>query len=372
MRAGLVSLRDRELQLLKEKEEILAELKSWDEEISWKKYAAEELEKTLEALRQGSDAGQLPRCAAELRQGTASTQSEEIVLEDTDELQQRLSAALADLSKPLENPWDEESFKRQFDADDDQLADFLKDLTAEQRLVWELQNVPEVSPRLDQRLIADLKKAGKKAEVDVLSAAAGAPSDAERQYRALLWLHHKDLNVSYVEPGAGSQSLLTIACRHGHCDVAAALLERKADINHRSSSQLTALSAACERGSTSCARLLLQAAADCNEASKGCSMLAVAARCTAPDQGLALTKLLLAFRADTNQADPFGQTPLMVAAAARNPRCCEALLEAGACVTDEDNEGKSAAKRAKEQGLDGLAAKLCADEKWKSQELQAA
>lgn len=126
----------------------------------------------------------------------------------------------------------------------------------------------------------------------------------------------------------------------------------QADINHRSSSQLTALSAACERGSaldgrllqavgsgpavqdsstlrsqgTSCARLLLQAAADCNEArlrnlgtwepegqlrsekaswsfhnfhpcaplvnnhgcveaSKGCSMLAVAARCTAPDQG---------------------------------------------------------------------------------------
>ena len=32
----------------------------------------------------------------------------------------------------------------------------------------------------------------------------------------------------------------------------------------------------------------------------------------------------------SGKADPFGQTPLMVAA--------EALLEAGACVTDEDNE----------------------------------
>lgn len=40
----------------------------------------------------------------------------------------------------------------------------------------------------------------------------------------------------------------------------------------------------------------------------------------------------------SGKADPFGQTPLMLAAAARNPRCCEALLEAGACVTDEDNE----------------------------------
>jgi len=47
----------------------------------------------------------------------------------------------------------------------------------------------------------------------------------------------------------------------------------------------------------------------------------------------------LDIRADSNRkADPFGQTPLMVAAAARNLRCCEALLEAGACVTDEDNE----------------------------------
>ena len=99
------------------------------------------------------------------------------------------------------------------------------------------------------------------------------------------------------------------------------------------------------------------------------------------------------------KADPFGRTPLMVAAAARNLRCCEALLEAGACVSDEDNEascrhfsvkrcnlnqankvnswghtaelrlkfsedgiygqGKSAATLAKEQGLDHLAAKLC-------------
>jgi len=35
-------------------------------------------------------------------------------------------------------------------------------------------------------------------------------------------------------------------------------------------------------------------------------------------------------------------------------------------------QGKSAAKRAKEQGLDGLAAKLCADEKWKLQQFQVA
>eukprot|EP00434_Breviolum_minutum_P029449 symbB.v1.2.026040.t1/scaffold2573.1/size76014/1 len=114
-------------------------------------------------------------------------------------------------------------------------------------------------------------------------------------------------------------------------------------------------------GGTTCVRLLLQAAADCNEVSKGSSVLALAARCPA-EPGLAMTRLLLEFRANPNQAgrDPFGQTPLMVAAAARNLRCCEALLEAGACVTDEDNEGKNAAELAKEHGLDGLAAKLCA------------
>eukprot|EP00913_Durusdinium_trenchii_P021477 g20185.t1 len=206
-----------------------------------------------------------------------------------------------------------ESFDRQYCPDDGELGDFLKGLTIEQQLVWELQNPSDVSPRVDRRLLGDLKKAGKKAEVEILTAAVGPPR-------------------------AASQSLLTLACRHGHCDVAAALLERK----ERS-----------DGGSVQCARLLLQAAANCNE---GCSVLALASACSG-EQGEALTKLLLEFRADVNQAHPRGRTPLMAAAIAGNSRCCEALLKAGACATDEDNEGKTAARLAKEQGF-GFAAKL--------------
>ena len=62
----------------------------------------------------------------------------------------------------------------------------------------------------------------------------------------------------------------------GWCDVANELLERRADVHQRSGTQLTALSAACARGSASCAEVLLQAAADPNEASKGRSVLALA------------------------------------------------------------------------------------------------
>ncbi|CAK9017941.1 unnamed protein product [Durusdinium trenchii] len=333
------ALQDKELQLLKEKDDILAQLASWDDEIAWKKTAAAQLEKTLAALQRGEDGVNMPRSAAELRRGTEAPPADvEPPKDQSEELLQRLTTALADLSKPWESTWDKESFDRQYCPDDGELGDFLKGLTIEQQLVWELQNPSDVSPRVDRRLLGDLKKAGKKAEVEILTAAVGPPSDPERQYRALLWLHHhRELNVSHVEPGAASQSLLTLACRHGHCDVAAALLERKAEVHHQSNSQLTALAAACQGGSVQCARLLLQAAANCNEASKGCSVLALASACSG-EQGEALTKLLLEFRADVNQADPRGRTPLMAAAIAGNSRCCEALLKAGACATDEDNE----------------------------------
>ncbi|CAJ1373857.1 unnamed protein product [Effrenium voratum] len=326
----LAVLRERERQLVQEKEEILAKIADRDAEISWKKYAASQLERTLEALQAGSEEN-LPRSCAELRGAShtlAAQQSEETA---DSELMRRLAAALAELPKQSSVRFDEESFEKQFgqDADDARLSDFLSSLSAEQRLVWELQNPSDVSPKLDRRLLNDLMKAGKKPEVEVLRA-AGSPSDVERQYRALLWLHHHaDLNACHAEPGAGGQSLLTLACRHGQQQVAAALLERKADVHHTSSSQLSALSAACQRGSVDCARMLLQAAADPNEASKGCSVLAIAARCPVPE-GLAVVKLLLEFRADANQVGFSGQTPFMAAAEAGNTLCKEALLEAGA------------------------------------------
>ncbi|CAE7415718.1 unnamed protein product [Symbiodinium pilosum] len=277
MAASLASLVQLERQLAKEKEDVLDQLAGWDEEIGWKKHVVSELEKTLEALRSG---GSGPRTAAEVR-GAVTAQNSSVddgqQKEENDELSRRLAAALADLPTTSTDRWDQASFEAQFNRSaDGQLADFLGTLEPEQRLVWELQNPPEASPKLDRRLLADLKDAGKSAEAEVLVAAAGKPSEAEEQYRSLLWIRYKTLNASHAEQGAGGQSLLTLACRNGWCDVASALLERQADVHHRSGSQLTALSAACMRGSVACVEILLQAHADPNEASKGRSALALA------------------------------------------------------------------------------------------------
>ncbi|CAE7863693.1 ANKHD1 [Symbiodinium microadriaticum] len=362
MAASLASLVQLQSQLTKEKADVLDRISSLDEDIRFKNHVVRELEKTLEALRSGSGSG--PRTAAEVRGAElteVSSADSKPAQEASDELTHRLTAALAELSTAAKDQWNQASFEAQFGAvGDGQLAAFLSTLTPEQRLVWELQNPPEISPRLDRRLLLDLKEAGKAAEAEVLVAAAGRPSEAERQYRSLLWLcYHKELNACHAEQGAGGQSLLTLACRNGWCDVASELLERQADVHHRSGAQLTALSAACMRGCAGCTKILLQAAADPKEASKGCSVLTLAS--CASSTSLELVNQLLAFRADVRQVDPTGRTPLMEAAAAGREHYCQLFLEAGAEVSEVDNEGKTAAQYARRNGFTELATKLEAE-----------
>eukprot|EP00439_Symbiodinium_sp_Y106_P059946 s1077_g8.t2 len=353
MAASLASLVQLQSQLTKEKTDVLDRISSLDEDIGYKNHVVRELEKTLEVR------------GAELTAASSADSKQAQEAEASNELMKRLSAALAELaelSTPAKDQWNQASFEAQFGTfGDGQLADFLSTLTAEQRLVWELQNPPEISPKLDRRLLLDLKEAGKAAEAEVLVAAAGRPSETERQYRSLLWLcYHKELNACHAEQGAGGQSLLTLACRNGWCDVASELLERQADVHHRSGAQLTALSAACMRGCAGCTKILLQAAADPNEASKGCSVLALASSASS-GTSLEVLKELLVFRADLRQVDPAGRTPLMEAAAAGREHCCQLLLEAGAEVSEVDNEGKTATQYARRNGFAELATKLEAE-----------
>lgn len=204
MAASLASLVQLQSQLTKEKADVLDRISSLDEDIRFKNHVVRELEKTLEALRSGSGSG--PRTAAEVRGAElteVSSADSKPAQEASDELTHRLTAALAELSTAAKDQWNQASFEAQFGAvGDGQLAAFLSTLTPEQRLVWELQNPPEISPRLDRRLLLDLKEAGKAAEAEVLVAAAGRPSEAERQYRSLLWLcYHKELNACHAEQG---------------------------------------------------------------------------------------------------------------------------------------------------------------------------
>eukprot|EP00930_Biecheleria_cincta_P020860 TRINITY_DN15598_c0_g1_i1.p1 TRINITY_DN15598_c0_g1~~TRINITY_DN15598_c0_g1_i1.p1 ORF type:complete len:406 (-),score=105.60 TRINITY_DN15598_c0_g1_i1:15-1232(-) len=370
--------------LTKERTQLLAGLSRWDRELSEKRRIVSALEQTLAELQCSGKVEGLPRCAAEvLTEGrnanvvsspetAAAAAAEDVACaaaqaaaEAEAELHRRLALAVAKgaSSSRSELGFQQLDFEREFgeSSADDRLAAFLQSLSPEQRLVWELQNPPEFSPRVDGRLLHDLKKAGKSSEMELLTTAAGPPSESERQYRALLWLHHhKQLDACHAEPGVSDMSLLTLASRVGFCDVVRALLDRRAEVGQVGKSNISALSAACQHGSLSCVQALLQSAADPNQAPDGLSMLALAASLEGPhaQKAASLVQLLLESRANPEQLDGFGRSPLMAAAANGHAGCCEALLAARADLTLEDNEGKSAVRLAKAGGHAEVAACL--------------
>mmetsp|Transcript_101715 Transcript_101715/g.270576 ORF Transcript_101715/g.270576 Transcript_101715/m.270576 type:complete len:396 (-) Transcript_101715:71-1258(-) len=380
----LASLRTARAQFLKEKETLNDQLADWKAKITQKKEIIANLEQTVAELQkpEGRRTGLL-RCAAEFGRVDATTEgagaeagepapgsrgtgptSEELALGI------RLAEAVAvGPSAELSFGWSREDFDKEFSVEEgSQMQQFFSKLSCEQRLVWEMQNPPEYSLRVDRQLLAELRKAGRRGDVELLITAAGPPGDREREYRPHLWLqHHPELDASYVEKTAQSTSLLTLACRAGFGGVARELLGRRADIQHVNKDNSTALLSACRRRSWDCARLLLEARADANETVGGSSLLVwaaglldvkkdqLAAGLPSQPSSEPLVPLLLEFAAEPNTADAKGRTALMHAAGKDKTKVCEALIAARADPSVKDGEGKTAVEVAIEHQHFGLA-----------------
>ncbi|MDR1308378.1 MAG: ankyrin repeat domain-containing protein, partial [Deltaproteobacteria bacterium] len=125
-------------------------------------------------------------------------------------------------------------------------------------------------------------------------------------------------------------------------DVLAILLEASGgDLSLLRSPESSALFAATYfNPNVNVARRLIALGADVNEPHTD-GMTILMASIVNPEP--AMTKLILAQRADPNATDSFGRTPLMLAAAlARDPMVVRLLLGAGADPALKDNEGKTA------------------------------
>jgi len=381
----LAQLRAARAQYAKEKETLGEQLTDWKAQIARKKDIIAQLEQTVAELQKpdGRRTGLL-RCAAEYgRSDSAGPKSEEALdgkqqpaaarnLGPSSEelaLGCRIAAAVAaGPNADLSFGWSKEDYDKEFAVEEgSQMQQFFGKLSREQRLVWEIQNPPEYSLRVDRQLLGELKKAGRRHEVDLLVTAAGPPSDREREYRPLLWLRHNpELDANYVEPSVLSTSLLMLACQAGYGDTARELISRGADPRHVNRENSTALLTACRRRSWDCVRLLLESRADPNETVSGTSLLIWAAGLldVKKEQQTAgpvsqpssepLVPLLLEFSAEPNATDARGQTALMHAAARDKTKVCEALIAARADPTVKDSDGKTAVEVAIESQHFGI------------------
>ncbi|CAE8719893.1 unnamed protein product, partial [Polarella glacialis] len=279
----LAALRAANALLAKEKDQLDAEMASWDAQIAQRREILAELEKTVAELQKPDGEAQLDgmiRCAAEFLSGPSPPPQRSVPSPDPQqevelELMRRVADAVSGCSAASQSlGWGEADFQREFVGNGSAATllstQFLAKLSPEQRLVWELQNPVEFCPRVDRQLLEDLRKEGSwgSEQRELLVAAVGPPTQKEREYRPLLWLQHHELDVKHVEPGAGGASLLALACRGGFCDVARALLERRADVALAGAVDALALSATPQgqsSSSTKLLRLLLEFRADIDQ-----------------------------------------------------------------------------------------------------------
>lgn len=234
----LQQLRATGSELAKEREQLGAELASWDSKLAQKRAALQLLEQTLLEIQKGTAEADLPRTEAEamVQLQQQSLPKPQVVpapaaprlRPEEQELSRKVGAAMLKLSTPS-GPlgFDAADYAREF-YDDRRVAENIPaGLTDEQRFCWELQNPPLYSLRVESQLLQELKVAGRNTELELLQAAAGPPSLAEKQYRALLWLeHHPKLDVKYKEPSSGA-SLVSLASDRGYDEVVRELLKRQ-------------------------------------------------------------------------------------------------------------------------------------------------
>merc|ERR1711924_172365 len=213
---------------------------------------------------------------------TSSTAESEAVSKHAFELTCRLASAMAQAPHlPMPQPPGVDDFEKLFGVQGDgPVEEFLRKLSNEQRLFWELQpqNLLDHSANFDRQLWEDLKAAGREADAELLATTTGQPSLRETQYRPLLWLRlHPNLDASYTEPLFEDTSLLILACQSGLREVAGELVRRAANVSQTSRTGVSALSTTCSYENVELTRLLLENKADPNDAVEGRTALLIAA-----------------------------------------------------------------------------------------------
>ena len=202
-----------------------------------------------------------------------------------------------------------------------------------------------------------------------LSALADADADLgvkDAEGNSLLILsileHKEEIGKILISRGApvdarnnAGFSAAMLCARENQTGIAEALLHAGADVlvkNHASGE--TALNMAAQRGFLKMVELMLRnaiTADDRNDPDKnGASPLWWAARGRHTD----VVRLLCSKKADVNQANAQGQTPLMMAAASGNEESVKELLAAGARKDARDLQQKSAHDYAREAGHSGM------------------
>ncbi len=145
---------------------------------------------------------------------------------------------------------------------------------------------------------------------------------------------------------------LHLAAELGYADIAALLIENRADIHALDMDGKSPLLVAAEYGHIEAARVLMAAGATPSVRAKSSeTALHLAVKCPSPSfHAHAMTELLAQekYLLDYRLAD--GRTALMITAADDNAGMMEVLLKAGADPSLRDNEGRNAADWAKETG----------------------
>ncbi|PFX24058.1 Ankyrin repeat and KH domain-containing protein 1 [Stylophora pistillata] len=144
---------------------------------------------------------------------------------------------------------------------------------------------------------------------------------------AMLLDHGAEINV---ESDSNKDSPLTFACWKGHCDVVELLLERHANIEHRTKEGFTPLMFAALGGHTDVARKLLEQKAKVNVPSGSNNDIPLTSACWKGHHDV--VKLLLEFNSNIEHRTKDGCTPLMLAAREGHYSVAKLILDSNAEV----------------------------------------
>jgi ankyrin repeat protein len=163
-----------------------------------------------------------------------------------------------------------------------------------------------------------------------------------------------DIDVDSIN-GIHNKTLLELAAQEGNAELVATLLNRGANVNHRSNDNWTALHAAAGSGNAETIRLLIGKGAEIQAKSQhGWNALHIAVW----DGSSESIQLLLDHGIHKNGVGPNGDTALHLAAHRGNEVAVEILLQSGADPNICDNDGDTALHMAASEGRDAIVQKL--------------